>query len=367
MHYDLNTFGLWFGAGLLLIVGGFNQSGWKHRGIVVGMIAVGGLFIAGALLWPFLWPSLAGFMFRAATPATWLVVALLAAAYLLLGPQFKAIESKPIIRPNLRGAHLQSLARGPYDDKIQDLYDRAHSLEQRLSDLAAWTAFNPDSAVPPIGTPELRQQLEAQIGTLRSEFQELADNLHLPPNMGSTLAEVLSTSQDVRLSQIARIRDETSPLIDSAKFANLDLLYVLDWALTRTEVMLVLPDLKSRKPAYDPLMPPPKGYDLTKLREKMGYWQKEVISVLTYLPKAHDLQSALQNATINAEHTLRKMADHEMPRGLGVLEFRDFYVQAIQCEAVSSILDELETEIRNDTLSTMSGLRTRANQRRKKL
>ncbi|HEY4115695.1 MAG TPA: hypothetical protein VGM17_16690 [Rhizomicrobium sp.] len=93
MHYDLNTFGMWFGAGLLMVVGGLNQSGWKHRFLVIGMIGVGGVFIAAALLWPVLqkaWPALAAFMSSAATPTTWVVLLLLAAAYLLLGPQFRA-------------------------------------------------------------------------------------------------------------------------------------------------------------------------------------------------------------------------------------------------------------------------------------
>lgn len=302
MHWNVNAVS-WLGAaGIALLIGGFQQAGWKHRTLIYGLLGAGALCLVTAAGWPLvevLAPWLAGFLASAATPTTWVVLGLLIVAYVLIGPQFRAIETRPVTRPNLRTAHLQGLPRGPCDDKLEDLDDRASRLEGRVTALSAWTMFDPNVG-PPIGTPELRQQLEAQIRAVAAKTDEAMGGLAALTTMFSDIKTELETTR------LDHARLSTQVAIDHQ-----DMISVLEFGAKQTTAVL-LAALLADAPAL-----PLSSDDITEISEsEITQYLENAKATLADSERSERLRSLLEGAVESAEFTLERYADADWPKGV---------------------------------------------------
>jgi hypothetical protein len=333
----LEAIGILVTAGLTLAVTGVLIAGWRHRALIWGLIALGGMLILIVPL-SFMpqWPAgLTRWLSELGTPSSWFALVILILAIVLF---FPVIRSKP--------------------------------KERRV--------FLPisESGVPHISTPELRSELEAQIErndlnvksalqALKADIAMLAERTALPSNMGNTLVEVLRTAEEVSLSQIRHIRDTVEPLIADANRADIDIATLLHWAWTRIEAALVIPDLFKTKPRYDIMLPPSEHADRVKLLSKMRAWRSDVVSVLRYLPMESTIESISSDAERQADALLKKMKPEERPANVDVLEFREFFISAVVCDTFLGVLDEQEKQIKDDTLPALSNLRRKYSERTK--
>jgi len=206
MHYDIGTLSLWIGVGVALIVGGIQAAGWRHRALIIGLVVLGAAMIVAALAVPPAadkWPAIARFMSDAATPSSWVMLILLVAGLILLGPRFKRDrKQQPPFGADLTQEALDAMSA----DISRRIESQGLSFKGSLESI--WTEIN------------------AQ----RAAIVQIERRTTFPPNLGETFGEALISSENVRLSQIARIRDEVHTYDERLKWLGPDILRLLHFA-----------------------------------------------------------------------------------------------------------------------------------------
>jgi hypothetical protein len=204
---------------------------------------------------------------------------------------------------------------------------------------------------------EVLNRIDAVIQTVAAQGREAAGERE-------KIYQDLKNAEDARLAQISRIQNEIKPFTDGFKSADLDLLYLLDWA-RNIESVLVIPLLLELQPVAVPLEPPLNDVERGELQRKMKRWTSEVVSVTQHMPGGDEVTRAMTIAEGEAESEVRRMSPAERPAGVDPIAFQDYFVMAHKCAAAERRLVRILESRRDATLSTMSQLRERYSVRMK--
>lgn len=324
MHYDIGTLSLWIGVGVALIVGGIQAAGWRHRVVISALISLGALSIIAALAVPPLadkWPSIARFMSDAATPTTWLVLFLVVAAYLYIGPRAKAgttaadSEAETI---QLSISNLLEAQENRFKGTISSVANHVEQVRKRMDEVERRTAF--------------------------------------PPNLGDTLREALESAEGVRLSQIGRIRDEVEKAKESLNNSHLEALYLLDFCINGA-TRSVCRELLSERPKADRMKPPIDEKRRSKAIDEMRSWLQKVRQITPIAAYGVTIDTGLKMGAQQAADFVRQIPAAERPQGIDALAFHDFFVPAHQCEHVAESLEYVIRELDHADQNCLQRLR----------
>jgi hypothetical protein len=309
MHYDLNTFGIWFVAGISLVIGAIQVAGWRHKGLIVGLIVVGSVCILAAFLWPLIqetWPWLARFMSSAATPSSWFTVAVFIAAIILLRPSKaeKSEGNKPksylntdialedMLRAEIKGAE------GRYFNNLQDVNTSLTALIQSFSE-------------------DLNGKIVANDAARDVRFRNL---------------------EETNLRQISRVRETVNFFADNLKEVDLDLKNLLYYSVRHVAV-LFLEDLISEAPRQ--AIPLDGEISRQAMEERFVEAQGFVRIVLSRVSKTERgvrVESALEFAESEADKIANAEAGVPLPPGVTLLDKRRYLIANYQCRYLRDLL-----------------------------
>ncbi len=326
--YDVGALSLLIAAGLTLMTTGVLAAGWKHKFLIWGLIVAGGAIIVLGAAWPFVkWlsPWLARqFALMGSSPSAWFTLIMFIIAVALFGrngpPKFKTARNQDYYK-ELSNIRAEMTAK---DDRVNMAVVSLNSdISGKLQSLL-------------LAMSATQKEIRAQIDALRDQMTSMESRVQFPPNLGDTLGEALRSAEDVRLGQIARIRDEIEPLKERLAVWDREIGTLLSWANARVartafmQLALQIPELDEGKPSDDP------GQRRQAINEAARYVGR-VRSATESMQLSYELSAVLEQAEQQAEQTLRNI---DTPNGMHALDFKDYYVAIYKAKRVAKFLED---------------------------
>jgi hypothetical protein len=178
--------------------------------------------------------------------------------------------------------------------------------------------------------------------------------------MGKTLAEVLRTAEEVRLSQIESIRDEVEKVAKTSNSVHLDLMYLLDWAVNRASESTIEGFVRCR-PQFDAMDPPLAGSERTDAIESIRRWSGLLQSYCGSLVYGLEINVALECARSDADIAFRQLSPDERPSELDPFAFQDFYLAVFRCNRMGFVLENILKDMSNAERANVGRIRERLN------
>lgn len=293
-------------------------------------------------------PPVTAFITQIATnPESWFILIVLGLVWLVVSgrntmPKVEARNATEL-SSEAQQTDWAKLIKG-FGSRIDDLEDNVFSILQRQQEH--------------ISTPELRQDLEKDITTLSARIavvvseiytksdeqystidkriSALDERLQFPPNLGDTLGEALRSIEDVRLGQIARIRDEANAIISKTAIWDREIDILLSWALARVARM-TFAQLALQVPELDEVAPSADQVERQSAINKAMQYVGRVRSATNDLAISFDLSAVVEQAAQHAEQVLRNIIP---PHNMHALDFKDYYVAVHKAKRVAQFLEE---------------------------
>ncbi|MDB5740242.1 MAG: hypothetical protein JWP16_1282 [Alphaproteobacteria bacterium] len=341
MHYEIGTLSLWIGVGVALIVGGIQVAGWRHRGLIIGLIVAGAFCIIGAIAIPPMsesLPSLARFMTVAASSGPWISVLMFAAALVVFSkPKAPTIDG---VQSNLQYEALKNAlaaTNGRLDTWVNELC-------QRIENSSSYR--------------------ENQFQITQSNIAELSRMVAIDMPNASTIAEAFKNLDDAVHSKVNRISEQTQGYFERLKAADLDLKHVLYFsALVATEG--TLEHLVSISPKHDDASDENEELN-AKCWERNSEFLREVASALSGTYRYSEYQSQMDHAVNDTDRRLGILPPENWPPDVNPVDLRKYFISALQRRNVVAYLHYQLRELRQNIRSSRQHLIERYSERDKR-
>lgn len=355
--YDIGALSLLVSAGLTLVVTGVTAAGWRHKALIWGLISLGASVILLALAWPLLGKAspwlVAQLSAMAAEPSSWFTLAMFVVALIVFSkPKESALPPGVFLPLGPNGVpHIST------PELARDLRSEIGSLEARLRRQIAKVDDDSNARLLQYvadahKVAEATQNVTIQLSL---ELKQLTDIMEIERGK---MHEDLRRNESARLSQISRIQEEVEKVAKSAANYHWDLLYLLDWSVSRASQNIMREFLEGR-PNFDKLNPPQDDEERKAAIQEMGRWCGIVRSYSQSLSFGGEIQLALGGARSDAEIAIRHLPPSDRPSTLDAFAFQDFFVAAFQCDRLRDVLQGILREMTNGERSAVLRLRER--------
>jgi hypothetical protein len=140
----------------------------------------------------------------------------------------------------------------------------------------------------------------------------------------ATLERAIHTEQEVRLSQIARIRDEVEKGLQKLANSHLEALHLLDYCIngaTRTACR----DLLIETPKVDKMKPPVDEKERNEAIGDLWAWLRKVRELPPIAAYGVAIDTGVQTSVQGGANLVRRISAEERPQGLTRLLFTTFF------------------------------------------
>lgn len=206
--------------------------------------------------------------------------------------------------------------------------------------------------------------IEDRVGKLEIALAEIRPQIAVDLPNATTVVQAFENLDEAVHHQVRRVEQEAERINETARRADQDTLFLLDWAAGRASANVVA-ELARSQPKFDKANPPQDEDERGAAFREIGDWLSTVSSGIGDVNYNAEIERVLRNSRHEGEALARQVPPELRPSNVDPLVFADFFALAYQSEMTGICLRNVVSELNKSDRAYLNRLREQLRARKK--